>query len=163
MWGAKGPVVWAANQMLNGSWGYDRDITLFKSPDLLIRMLIDGVVTLEAIGRWMRLHDRSIYRAGPSVYPARAGTRYTHCGDRDYLHLFAWPFEYVHLLGLGDAIDYAQLLYDALVGTVPAITRDRRAVGSVPGRAPGTLTLKLPVRRPVVVVPVVELFLRHAT
>jgi alpha-L-fucosidase len=43
VWGAKGPVVWAANQTLNGSWGYDRDITLFKSPDLLIRMLIDGV------------------------------------------------------------------------------------------------------------------------
>ena len=34
-------VVWEACQTLNGSWGYDRDNTSFKDPDLLVRMLVD--------------------------------------------------------------------------------------------------------------------------
>ncbi|MET1004799.1 MAG: alpha-L-fucosidase, partial [Propionibacteriaceae bacterium] len=37
------PVVWEACQTLNGSWGYDRDNSDYKSVDLLIRMLVDGV------------------------------------------------------------------------------------------------------------------------
>jgi alpha-L-fucosidase len=81
------PVVWEACQTLNGSWGYDRDNMHFKSPDLLVRMLVDTVskdgnlllnigpdgrgsipprdaVTLAEIGRWMRLHRRAIVGAG---------------------------------------------------------------------------------------------------
>ena len=37
------PVTWEACQTLNGSWGYDRDNLNYKSVDLLIRMLVDGV------------------------------------------------------------------------------------------------------------------------
>jgi len=36
-------VSWEACQTLNGSWGYDRDNLAYKSPDLLIRLLVDGV------------------------------------------------------------------------------------------------------------------------
>src|SRR5262245_30226107 len=36
-------VVWEACQTLNGSWGYDRDNLDWKSPDLLVRMLVDSV------------------------------------------------------------------------------------------------------------------------
>jgi alpha-L-fucosidase len=88
MRGADGePVVWEACQTLNGSWGYDRDNTAFKSPDLLVRMLVDtvskdgnlllnigpdgrgaitppDVATLAALGEWMRLHRRSVVGAG---------------------------------------------------------------------------------------------------
>jgi alpha-L-fucosidase len=82
------PVVWEACQTLNGSWGYDRDNHGFKSPDLLVRMLVDTVskggnlllnvgpdgrgalaerdaATLGEIGAWMRLHRRSVVGAGP--------------------------------------------------------------------------------------------------
>jgi alpha-L-fucosidase len=37
------PVTWEACQTLNGSWGYDRDNLDYKSVDMLIRMLVDGV------------------------------------------------------------------------------------------------------------------------
>jgi alpha-L-fucosidase len=180
------PVVWEANQTLNGSWGYDRDNTSYKSADLLIRMLIDGVskngnlllnvgpngrgefdsqatAILAQIGAWMRLHDRSIYGAGPSPFMPPTDARYTQRGDRLYLHLFAWPFEHVHLAGLSDAVEYAQFLHDASEVQLLRIPSDAVA-GTVhqPGQALGTLTLRLPVRRPDVAVPVVELFLKAA-
>src|SRR5699024_11234280 len=37
------PVRWEACQTTNGSWGYDRDNLEFKSPDLLLRMMVDTV------------------------------------------------------------------------------------------------------------------------
>ncbi|MFD7311591.1 alpha-L-fucosidase [Promicromonospora sp. NPDC059942] len=82
-------LTWEACQTLNGSWGYDRDNTRFKDPDLLVRMLVDTVSkggnlllnigpdgrgaipardagTLAALGAWTRLHGRSVHRAGPA-------------------------------------------------------------------------------------------------
>jgi alpha-L-fucosidase len=38
-----GPLRWEACQTLNGSWGYDRDNLDYKSPELLLRMLVDSV------------------------------------------------------------------------------------------------------------------------
>ena len=37
------PVPWEACQTLNGSWGYDRDNLQYKTADMVIRMLVDGV------------------------------------------------------------------------------------------------------------------------
>ena len=39
----RAPVAWEACQTINGSWGYFRDNTLFKTPEMLVRMLVDGV------------------------------------------------------------------------------------------------------------------------
>lgn len=81
-------ITWEACQTLNGSWGYDRDNLAVKSPELIIRMLIDTVSkggnlllnigpdgrgavarrdaeSLAVVGEWMRLHRRSIVGAGP--------------------------------------------------------------------------------------------------
>jgi alpha-L-fucosidase len=183
MEGPDGPIAWEACQTLNGSWGYDRDNVDYKSPDLLVRMLIDGVSkdgnlllnvgptgrglidpvaedTLAAIGEWMRLHERSIRGAGASQYVAPPDSRYTQNGDRLYLHLFSWPFKHVHLPDLAGRVDYAQLLSDAseihLIEPDPTRVAENTQPGSQP---PGTLTLQLPVRRPDVAVPVIELFL----
>jgi alpha-L-fucosidase len=177
------PVAWEACQTLNGSWGYDRDNTDYKSPELLIRMLVDGVAKdgnlllnvgptarglidpeaethLAAIGQWMRLHERSIRGCGASGYQAPTDCRYTQNGDRLYLHLFSWPFKHIHLPGLAGKVSYAQLLSDAseiqLIGHDPARAAENTRPGAQP---PGTLTLQLPVRRPDVAVPVIELFL----
>jgi alpha-L-fucosidase len=178
------PVPWEACQTLNGSWGYDRDNVDFKSPDLLLRMLVDTVAKdgnlllnvgptargefdpravdiLRAIGRWLRLHGRAIYDAGPSRFTAPPDCRYTQRGDRLYLHLFAWPFEVVHLTGLADRLVYAQFLHDGSQINWEAGDPDRTGHTITAAGAPrDTATLRLPVRRPDVTIPVVELFLR---
>lgn len=177
-------VPWEACQTLNGSWGYDRDNVDYKSVDLLVRMLVDGVSkdgnlllnvgptargnfdpraveSLRGMGDWMRLHGRSIYGAGPSSFAPPSDVRYTQRGDRLYVHLFAWPFEFVHLPGLASKVEYAQLLNDASEVHLKEPDPNQKAHTIVPGAQPaGTLTIKLPVRRPDVAVPVVELFLK---
>jgi len=175
------PVVWEACQTLNGSWGYDRDNLDWKPPEMLIRMLVDSVskggnlllnvgptargefdpralATLDSIGEWMRLHGRSIYGATASPYTPPPDCRYTQRGNRLYLHLFAWPFRHVHLEGLAGRVEYAQLLNDASeVRILPSADphRERLGVGS------DVLTLVLPVQKPDVAVPVIELFLNE--
>ena len=178
------PVLWEACQTLNGSWGYDRDNRDFKSVGLLLRMLVDTVSkdgnlllnvgptgrgefdtvaldTLRGIGAWMRRHARSIHGAGPSAYVPPPDCRYTQRGDRLYLHLFAWPFDAVHLPGLADRVVYAQFLHDASeVAREVTDPDDKHAYAtSAAGQPPGTLTLNLPTRPPEVEIPVIELFL----
>jgi alpha-L-fucosidase len=201
------PVLWEACQTLNGSWGYDRENRDFKSVGLLLRMLVDTVAkdgnlllnvgptargefdeaavqTLRGIGRWMRRHARSIHGAGRSEFTPPPDCRYTQRGDRLYLHLFAWPFDAVHLPGLAGRVEYAQFLHDAseIRQEAPGdATGSGGGSGDVPGggpgggsgggpatgyattpagQPPGTLTLLLPTRPPDVEIPVIELFLR---
>lgn len=176
-------VVWEACQTLNGSWGYDRDNLDWKSPELLVKLLIDTVskggnlllnvgptargefdprarATLGAIGEWTRLHGRAIYGAMASDLTPPPDCRFTQRGDRLYLHLFSWPFRHLHLDGLADRVAYAQFLHDA--SEVKRIVNDPHAQAqntAMSGTA-GTLTLELPVQKPDVAVPVIELFLR---
>jgi alpha-L-fucosidase len=176
-------VLWEACQTLNGSWGYDRDNLDDKSPDLLVRMLVDSVAkngnlllnvgptgrglidpraeqTLAVIGEWMRSHSRSIYGCGASDLAPPPDCRYTRRGDRLYLHLFAWPMGHVHLSGLAGRVKYAQFLHDASEVRTQVVDHDRAAdTTTMGGLAPGTLTLDLPIQRPDVTVPVIELFL----
>jgi alpha-L-fucosidase len=178
------PVTWEACQTLNGSWGYHRDNLDWKSSDLLIRMLVDGVAKdgnlllnvgpnargefepraidrLRAVGAWMRLHGRSIYGCGPSEFTPPPDCRYTQRGDRLYLHLLAWPFRHVHLAGLGNRVAYAQLLNDASEVKMSVIDPHQGAQNTtMGGLQPDTLTLELPIQPPPVAVPVVELFLK---
>jgi alpha-L-fucosidase len=176
-------VPWEACQTLNGSWGYDRDNLDYKSAEQLIHMLIDGVskggnlllnvgptargeidprasASLAGMGEWMRLHSRSIYGAGAAGIAAPQDARFTRRGSRLYLHLFAWPFHFIHLPGLAGKVRYAQLLNDASEIAMLVLDPGQAAGHMTPaGQAPGTLTLKLPVQRPGVAVPVIELFL----
>lgn len=177
------PVIWEACQTLNGSWGYDRDNTDFKSPDLLIRMLVDSVSkngnmllniapdgrgavtdrdrdTLSSIGEWMRLHGSSVIGAGPAEFSAPSGTVLTQRGHRLYLHLFVWPFGHVHLPDLAGRVGFARFLHDGSEVRFHVIDAGQQAWNMTPGgQPPGTLTLEVPVTRPDVQVPVIELFL----
>jgi alpha-L-fucosidase len=120
-----------------------------------------AVESLRGVGEWMKLHSRSIYGAGPAEWTPPADARYTYGNNRLYLHLFSWPFEYVHLPGLAGKVEYAQSLNDASEVAMLELGSDRQAIGTTQGSQPaGTLTLKLPVQRPEVAVPVVELFLK---
>lgn len=178
------PVRWEACQTLNGSWGYHRDNLDWKPAAMLVQMLIDAVAKdgnmllnvgpnargefepaalerLQAIGAWMRLHSRSIYGCGASAFSPPPDCRYTQRGDRLYLHLFNWPFRHVHLPGLGDRVAYAQLLNDASEIEMRVIDPHQGAQNTtLGGLDANTLTLELPVQRPDVLVPVIELFLK---
>ncbi|GAA4204345.1 alpha-L-fucosidase [Actinocatenispora rupis] len=177
-------VPWEACQTLNGSWGYDRDNLDWKPTDLLVRMLIDGVSKggnlllnvgptargefepralerLAGIGEWMRRHERSIRGAGPSGFVAPPDCRYTQVGNRLYLHLFAWPMRHVHLAGLAGKVAYAQLLHDA--SEIQVLNQEGAEHGHMHvSGGEGSLTLELPIQRPDVAIPVVELFLKES-
>ena len=175
-------VTWEACQTLNGSWGYHRDNLDWKDPELLVQMLADSVSkggnvllnagptgrgeldprardTLAEIGEWMRLHNRAIYGATASEFEAPVDCRYTQRGNLLYLHVFNWPMRHIHLEAMAGKIEYAQLLHDGSEVFVKDSDPEARAQNtSMPG-AEGVVTLELPVQRPDVLVPVVELFL----
>lgn len=178
-------VRWEACQTLNGSWGYDRDNFNFKSVEMIVSMLVDtvakggnlilnigpdarGAITprdrdvLHQIGEWMRLHQRSIVGAGPSDLLAPANTVITQRGDRAYVHLLNWPFEHLHLRDAADKVEFATLLSDGSELAMAITDPNQPALTTQPGGQPaGTLTLTLPIVRPDVVVPVIELYLKN--
>lgn len=175
--------VWEACQTLNGSWGYHRDNTDQKSATLLVQMLADSVsmdgnmllnigpdgrgaiaprdaATLDEIGEWMSLHRDAVVGAGHAdLVPPREGV-YTRRGSRLYLHLFSWPLGFVHLPDLAGKVSFARLLNDGSWLRTSVADPEQRASHMTPaGEAEGTLTVHLPVRRPDVLVPVIELTL----
>jgi alpha-L-fucosidase len=178
------PVTWEACQTLNGSWGYDRDNQDWKPTVMLIRMLVDTVAKdgnmllnvgptargefdpraldrLVGIGAWMWQHSRAIYGCGPSEFTPPPDCRFTQRGNRLYLHLFAYPFRHVHLPGMAHRVEYAQFLHDASEVKMRVIDPHQAAQNTtMAGLSADTLTLELPVQRPDVALPVVELFLK---
>lgn len=181
------PVRWEACQTLNGSWGYDRDNVDFKTPDLLVRMLVDSVAkdgnmllnigpdgrggiaqrdlsSLTAIGRWMELHQDSVIGAGPTASTPAPGTVLTRREDRLYVHLLTWPFGHLHLPDLAGKVRFARFLHDGSEIHFRQIDADQHAWNTTPGgQPPGTLTVEIPVARPDVEVPVIEIFLEPGT
>ena len=178
-------VTWEACQTFSGSWGYFRDEQTWKSPEMLIRMLVNtvscggnllmnvgptsrgyfdarAVRALTAYGDWMRYHSRAIYgctMAEPGLTPP-PDCRYTQStdGTRLYLHLFAYPFGEVTLPGLRGKVAYAQFLHD---GSEVRFTEGGGELGHHrPAAAPDGVTLSLPPVKPDCLVPVIELFLR---
>lgn len=175
--------VWEACQTLNGSWGYHRDNHDQKSATTLVQMLADSVsmdgnmllnvgpngrgaiaprdgATLAEIGEWMRLHRDSIVGAGHASFtPPREGV-YTRRGNKLYLHLFTWPLGFVHMPNLAGRVTYARLLNDGSWLRTSVSDPGQQASHLTPaGEAEGTLTVHLPVRRPDVLVPVIEMTL----
>ena len=179
-----GAGLWEACQTLNGSWGYDRDNLDWKPTDLLVRMLVDGVSkdgnlllnvgptgrgelderalwTLRDIGKWMSHHGSSVYGCGPAPFVPPPDCRYTMKRDRLYVHIFSWPFRHLHLPALAGRVEFARFLHDGSEVKRQVIAPDQEPFLVRPGGLPtDTLTLDLPVQRPDVLVPVIELFLR---
>ena len=173
------PVVWEACQTLSGSWGYHRDEESWKSPEQLVRMLINTVSiggnllmnvgptplgtfdprALNALGvyrDWMALHSESIYGCTQSEFQTPQDCRLTQNGKKIYVHIFAWPFKHLHLPGLGGLVDYARFLHD---GSEVPLTGSEWETHQMQIK-PNTQLLFLPVKKPDVVVPVIELTLK---
>lgn len=162
-------VVWEACQTFSGSWGYHRDESTWKTPKMLIRMLVNtvscggnllmnvgptargyfddrAVNALDSIGSWMKYNSRSIYGCTQSEFKAPADVRYTQKEGRLYVHIYAYPYRHLRLPGLADKVDYAQFLHDN--SEIFFEEKD------------GDIVLELPYVKPNQIVPVVELMLK---
>lgn len=173
-------VPWEACQTFSGGWGYFRDELTWKTPDLLIRMLINSVScggnlllnvgptsrgyidhraeeALDAIADWMKYHSRSIYgctMAEPE-FTAPEGCRLTQSedGKRLYIHIYTYPFNALEMDCLKGKVEYAQFLHDGSEVQFKEI----QSVGTG-GFSENSFTI--PVVRPNTLVPVIEVFLK---
>ncbi|AOZ73202.1 alpha-L-fucosidase [Boudabousia tangfeifanii] len=180
------PARWEACQTLNGSWGYDRDNTRFKSTEMILQMLADTVSkngnlllnigpdgrgnitphdrkTLQEIAEWMELHQQAIIGAGQTSHPEMipAGMTATQRGNRLYLFLDRYPFGHLHLPNSAEKVSFARFLHDGSQIQWEQYDPEQEALTTEPGGQPaGTLSLRLPTKRPEVALPVIELFLK---
>lgn len=178
-------LTWEACQTFSGSWGYYRDETSWKSPEMLVQMLIKTVslggnllmnvgptargyfddraeAALRVYADWMKYNSRSVYgctMAEPE-FAAPNGCCLTQSedGKRLYVHLFQYPFAYLELPGFGGRVEYAQFLHD---GSELKFT-EKGVEHFSEGRTEGEdlLVIELPVLKPRQIVPVIELFLK---
>lgn len=178
-------VTWEACQTFSGSWGYYRDEMTWKSPEMLIQMLVNTVScggnllmnvgptsrgyfdyraenALKVYGDWMKYNSRSIYgctMAEPE-FKAPNGCRLTQSedGSRLYIHLFDYPYKFLELDGFAGKVDYAQFLHDGseLLYTEGKVDHFSESTSE----NAGLLVINLPEVKPNVVVPVIELFLK---
>jgi alpha-L-fucosidase len=177
-------IVWEACQTLNGSWGYDRDELHWKSPEMVIKMLIDTVSKngnlllnigpnargewdlksmeiMERISEWMKYHDSSIYGAGESEFPSPPDCRLTQKDQTIYLHIFSWPFRTIHLSELAGKIEYVQFLHDHSEVKFYEYMESDIHHHNVPVVEACEVVLEIPVIKPDVLVPVIEIKLKE--
>ncbi len=173
-------IPWETCQTFSGSWGYYRDEYTWKSPSQLIELLINSVSKggnlllnvgptgrgtfdqrarerLKAMGDWMAVNSRSIYGCteAPPEFVAPPNTLLTWNPEtrRLYVHLLSYPLNGLWLKGLAGKVEYVQFLHDA------------SEIGLQPGKGEeaSDLWLSLPVAKPPVEIPVLELFIKKGT
>ncbi len=177
-------LTWEACQTFSGSWGYHRDEQTWKSPEMLIDMLINTVCiggnllmnvgptsrgyfdyraekALKVYADWMKYNSRSIYgctMAEPE-FKAPRGCRLTQSEDGKclYIHLIEYPFTFLEFEGIADKVDYAQFLHD---GSEVLFTKgvEHFSEGKTERKDLGVFSI--PPVKPNVTVPVIEVFLK---
>lgn len=177
-------VPWETCQTFSGSWGYHRDESSWKSTKQLVVLLIETVskggnlllnvgptargtfddrakIRLKEIGEWMKLHDRSIYGCTQSPEnfksPENCLLTYHPETNRIYIHVLDWPMGRLILDGFGGKVKYAQLLHD---GSEVKFMAEHKSSVMNEDLAGDTLILGLPIQKPDVVIPVIELILK---
>lgn len=175
-------VAWETCQTFSGSWGYYRDEMTWKSPDQIIAQLPRtvslggnlimnvgptgrGEFDARALGRladyakWMDANGRSIYGCGeaPAEFEAPKGTVLTWNAKtrRLYVHLLEWPIASLPVK-FWDRIAYAQFLHDGSEVRINKPAWKRIDHGDDKSGICGTFAL--PITKPDVVVPVIEVF-----
>jgi len=180
-------VTWETCQTFSGSWGYHRDEYTWKSPKMLIDMLVKTVscggnlimnvgptargyidqraeAALSVYEKWMKYNSRSIYgctMAEPE-FTAPNGTCLTQSedGKRLYIHLLDYPFAFMEMYGLAGKIDYAQFLHDGSELKFSGKPAEHYTAGAENIKENGALRIQLPPVKPDVIVPVIEVFLK---
>lgn len=180
-------LTWEACHTMSGTWGYHRDETTWKSPEILINLLIDSVAlggnmimnvgptargyldyraqnALEVYADWMKYNSRSIYgctMAEPE-FKAPNGCAFTQSADgkRLYIHLIKYPFRYLELQGFVGKVEYAQFLHDGSEVLFEENNLNANVNENYSKDLTGTLLMHLPVLKPNIIVPVIEVFLK---
>lgn len=178
------PVPWETCQTFSGSWGYYRDELTWKDNKQLLALLIDtvskggnlllnvgptgrgtfddrAVQRLNAIGEWMQYHSRSIYGCtqAPLQFKAPENTilTYNPASHRLYIHLLEWPMKTIFLEGYAGKVKYAQFLHD---GSEIILKPKRKTTWMDETAIENELVAEIPITKPPVEVPVIELFLK---
>lgn len=179
-------IPWETCQTFSGSWGYYRDEYTWKDTKQLLVLLIESVSkggnvllnvgptargtfdyranhSLDEMGKWMKVNSRSIYSCteAPDKYIAPDHTLLTYNAktNRLYIHLLDYPMKNFLLRDFGDKIKYAQFLHDA----------SEIKIGKPYGHwiqqetGDNDINLLLPVNKPNIEIPVIELFLKQST
>jgi alpha-L-fucosidase len=176
-------ISWETCQTFSGSWGYFRDEYTWKDTKQLLVLLIESVSkggnlllnvgptgrgtfdhravsALENMGEWMKYNSRSVYNCtqAPAGFDAPEHTLLTYNPEtkRLYIHLLDYPLTNFRLPGYKGKVKYAQFLHDAseILITAPY---GHHMQGSI--ATENDLNLRLPVNKPNVEIPVIELFL----
>lgn len=177
-------VPWETCQTFSGSWGYFRDEMSWKDTKQLLVLLIETVSKggnlllnvgptargtfdaraeerLRSMGEWMQYNSRAIYGCTAATDGFRAPEQslltYNPTSKRLYVHLLDWPMGQLTLEGYAGKVKYAQLLHDA--SEVQMSTKKATTWIHEEARE-GDLVLTLPMPKPAVAIPVVELFLQ---
>ena len=112
----------------------------------------------------MKYCSRSIYGCGmaPAEFPEPRDCRYTYdpVAKRLYLHLMNWPFKYVNLKNLAGKVAYAQFLHDGSEVLIRESDPNAPHTHMSVSTPVGGITLTLPVVKPDLAVPVIELILK---
>jgi len=174
---------WETCQTFSGSWGYYRDEYTWKDTKQLLVLLIESVSkggnlllnvgptargtfdqradhALSEMGKWMKYNSRSIYSCtqAPDEFTAPDNTLLTYNPEtnRLYIHLLDYPMKNFLLKGYGDKVKYAQLLHDASEVKMGK----PHGYGMREESSEKDINLLLPVNKPDVEIPVIELFLK---
>ena len=176
-------IPWETCQTFSGSWGYYRDEHTWKDNKQLLVLLIESVSkggnvllnvgptargtfdhradeALAGMGEWMKFNDRSIYGCtqAPEEFEVSDHTLLTYNPEikRLYIHLLDYPITNFRLPGYKGKVKYAQFLHDASEISITA-PYGHHMQGSV--ATENDLNLRLPVNKPNVEIPVIEVFL----
>jgi len=176
-------IPWETCQTFSGSWGYYRDEHTWKDAKQLLVLLIESVskggnlllnvgptargtfderadFALSEMGKWMQYNSRSIYGCtqAPETFkvPDHTLLTYNSKTNRLYIHLLDYPLTNFLLSDYADKVKYAQFLHDA----------SEIKIGKPSGHwiqqetTQNGINLLLPVVKPNVEIPVIELFLK---
>src|SRR5579871_4855529 len=152
---------WESCMTMNDSWGYTISDETWKSPQRIVRDLIecareggnyllnigphaDGTIpepsirTLNAVGRWLRQNGASIYGSQKCRFPHGNIEAFTRQGNTLYVHVHFWPGDTVTVGGVTTKVKSAKLL--ATGQPVQFTQRGRQLIFSgLPKHAPDEL------------------------
>jgi alpha-L-fucosidase len=151
---------WETPATINDTWGFKTHDHNWKTPEDLIRKLVDvaskggnyllnvgptaeGIIPqpsvdrLRAMGAWLRRNGEAIYGTRPGPLQGLGWCRSTAGPGTVYLHVFDWPAGgEIRLPDLGAPVTGATLLGDPARPALPVAHRDGGVVIAVPAQAP---------------------------
>ncbi len=186
-------IIWEGCQSLNGSWGYHRDNDNFKTPEMLVKILVDTVANdgnlllnigpngrgqidekskelLFEVGKWLKLHQNSIYNSSGVEIQPPLDCRYTMNGNKLYLHIFSWPYRTLTLKNLPKKVKFAQFLNDyseVKVIEAQVLNEKRKGESNLNNELKAlhikekldlnSIIIEIPVKKPDTLIPVIEI------